>query len=93
MIIIILKLRFSKSLSKKILREAQMGRVPRTGGAWTEETFDPDKGVWYPPEYRDINLGFRCVCDWDKIMEVKEPGKLSRKPAIEEDEQGKIEID
>ena len=49
------------------------------GGAWTEETFDPDKEVWYPPEYRDINLGFRCVCDWDKIMDVKEPGELARK--------------
>lgn len=63
------------------------------GGAWTEETFDPDKEVWYPPEYRDINLGFRCVCDWDKIMDVKEPGELSRKPLTEEDEQRKIEID
>ncbi|MCX6579857.1 MAG: SUMF1/EgtB/PvdO family nonheme iron enzyme [Candidatus Aminicenantes bacterium] len=63
------------------------------GGAWTEETFDPDKEVWYPPEYRGINLGFRCVCDWDKITDVKEPGELSRKPAIEEGEQRKIEID
>jgi len=53
------------------------------GGAWTEETFDPDKEVWYPPEYRDINLGFRCVCDWDKIMDVKEPGELARKPETE----------
>jgi hypothetical protein len=63
------------------------------GGAWTEETFDPDKEVWYPPEYRDINLGFRCVCDWDKIMDVKEPGELLRKPLTEEGEQRKIEID
>lgn len=43
------------------------------GGAWTEEKYDPEKEVWRPPEWRDINLGFRCVCDWDKIGEVKEP--------------------
>jgi hypothetical protein len=43
------------------------------GGAWTEEKYDPDKEEWRPPEWRDINLGFRCVCDWDKIGEVKEP--------------------
>ena len=42
------------------------------GGAWTEEKYDPDKKVWRPPEWRDINLGFRCVCDWDKIGEVRE---------------------
>ena len=48
------------------------------GGAWTEETFDPDKEVWYPPEYRDINLGFRCVCDWDKITEALTPGELGK---------------
>jgi len=53
------------------------------GGAWTEETFHPDKEIWLPIEYSDINLGFRCVCDWDKIMDVKEPGELARKPETE----------
>jgi formylglycine-generating enzyme required for sulfatase activity len=43
------------------------------GGAWTEEKYDTDKEEWRPSEWRDINLGFRCVCDWDKIGEVKEP--------------------
>lgn len=57
------------------------------GGAWTEEKYDPDKEEWRPPEWRDINLGFRCVCDWDKIREVKEPvGKVEIKAEVEEEE-------
>jgi formylglycine-generating enzyme required for sulfatase activity/predicted ATPase len=57
------------------------------GGAWTEEKYDPDKEVWRPPEWRDINLGFRCVCDWDKIGEVKEPeGKVEVKAEVEKEE-------
>jgi hypothetical protein len=56
------------------------------GGAWTEEKYDPDKEEWRPPEWRDINLGFRCVCDWDKIGEVKEPGDLLEEP------EGKVEV-
>jgi hypothetical protein len=48
------------------------------GGAWTEEKFDPNKEVWYPPEYRDINLGFRCVCEWDRIVEALTPEELRR---------------
>jgi hypothetical protein len=46
------------------------------GGAWTEKKYDPEKEEWRPPEWRDINLGFRCVCDWDKIGEVKVPEDL-----------------
>jgi hypothetical protein len=48
------------------------------GGAWTEEKFEPDKKEWRPPAWRDINLGFRCVCDWDKIGEVG--GSQSEQP-------------
>jgi hypothetical protein len=47
------------------------------GGAWTEDTYEPGKEVWVVPERRDINLGFRCACDWDKIGQVKEIGDIS----------------
>jgi hypothetical protein len=61
---------------------------------WTGEKYDPDKEEWRPPEWRDINLGFRCVCDWDKIGKVKEPedlleesrGEVEAKAEVEDDE-------
>jgi hypothetical protein len=57
------------------------------GGAWTEEKYDPDKEEWRPPDWRDINLGFRCVCDWDKIGEVKEPeGEVEVKAEVERED-------
>ncbi len=50
------------------------------GGAWTEEKFDPDREEWRPTDWRDINLGFRCVCDWDKIFDVKTPEEVAESP-------------
>ena len=45
-----------------------------------------DKEVWVPPTWRDIDLGFRCVCEWDKIGEVKElEGKIDVKAEVEEE--------
>ncbi len=60
------------------------GEHATCGGAWTEENPDPEKVRWLHPEWRDINLGFRCACDWDKIGEVKDIRELEEEVASED---------
>jgi hypothetical protein len=61
------------------------------GGAWTEEKYEPDKEVWVPPTWRDINLGFRCVCDWDKIFDVKTPEEVAESSANKVEVKAEVE--